>query len=253
MGRYLNKWYEKSELWFALLWIVVYCVSNSVANLLSDMIGINSSVTFLWNVALTLILLYWLKENCLLVKYGICHSRVPASRFLWYVPLAAIISRNLWLGMAVNLPLLDTICYLGSMLCVGILEEVIFRGFLFKALAKDDVRTAVVVSSVTFGVGHILNLFNGSGMELLPNLCQIVGAIVMGFLFVVIFHRGGSLWPCIIAHAVNNMVSVFANESAWTPERRVALAVLHTAMVIAYTLILLKTLPTDKQKEPLHS
>lgn len=243
MNRHLNRLYETSELWFALFWIIVYCVSNSVTNLLSDAMGINSAVTFIWNVLLTLILLRWLKENRLLEKYGLCLTEVPASRFLWYVPLAVIVSRNLWLGAAVNLPMLDTVCYLGSMLCVGILEEVVFRGFLFKAIVRDDVKTAIIVSSVTFGVGHIMNLFNGSGMDLLANLCQIVGAIVMGFLFVVLFYRGGSLWPCIIAHAVNNMISAFANESAWTAEKQILFAVIHAVIVAAYTLMLWKTLP----------
>ena len=243
MHRHLNRLYEKSELWFALFWIIVYCVSNSVTNLLSDAIGINSAVTFVWNVLLTLLLLRWLKENRLLETYGLCRSHVPAARFLWYVPLAVIVSRNLWLGVAVNLPALDTVCYLGSMLCVGFLEEVVFRGFLFKAIAKDDVKTAIIVSSVTFGVGHIMNLFNGSGMDLLANLCQIVGAIAMGFLFVVLFYRGGSLWPCIIAHAVNNMISAFANESAWTAEKQMLFAAIHAVIVAAYTLALWKTLP----------
>lgn len=243
MNRHLNRLYEKSELWFALFWIILYCVSNSVTNLLSDAIGINSAVTFVWNVLLTLLLLRWLKENRLLETYGLCRSHVPAARFLWYVPLAVIVSRNLWLGVAVNLPALDTVCYLGSMLCVGFLEEVVFRGFLFKAIAKDDVKTAIIISSVTFGVGHIMNLFNGSGMDLLANLCQIVGAIVMGFLFVVVFYRGGSLWPCIIAHSVNNMISAFANESAWTAEKEMLFAAIHAVIVAVYTLILLKTLP----------
>lgn len=38
------------------------------------------------------------------------------------------------------------------MLCVGFLEEVIFRGLLFTAIAKDTIKTAVVLSSVTFGI-----------------------------------------------------------------------------------------------------
>ena len=51
------------------------------------------------------------------------------------------------------------------MLCVGFAEEVIFRGFLFRAMEKDNVKTAIIGSSVTFGLGHVLNLVNGSGMR----------------------------------------------------------------------------------------
>jgi hypothetical protein len=39
-----------------------------------------------------------------------------------------------------------------------VIEEVIFRGFLFKALQKDKLSVAIIVSSVTFGFGHIVNL-----------------------------------------------------------------------------------------------
>ena len=65
------------------------------------------------------------------------------------------------------------------MLCVGFLEEVIFRGLLFQAIAKDNIKSAVIISSVTFGIGHIINLFNGSGMDLVNNLCQIVFAFAI--------------------------------------------------------------------------
>ena len=69
------------------------------------------------------------------------------------------------------------VCHIILMLCVGFIEEVIFRGFLFKAIAKDNVKTAIIISSVTFGVGHLVNLVNGSGMELVANLFQIVGYV----------------------------------------------------------------------------
>lgn len=106
------------------------------------------------------------------------------------------------------------------MLCVGFLEEVIFRGLLFKAIAKDNIKSAVVLSSVTFGIGHIINLFNGSGMELVNNLCQIVFAIAVGFLLVMIFYRGGSLLPCILVHSAINTLGTFASDAGLTMEIR---------------------------------
>ena len=81
----------------------------------------------------------------------------------------------------VNYSWLEMVCHIILMLCVGFIEEVIFRGFLFKAIAKDNVKTAIIISSVTFGVGHLVNLVNGSGMELVANLFQIVGAIAYWF------------------------------------------------------------------------
>ena len=157
-------------------------------------------------------------------------------------------SRNLWFGFAINFPAADTVCYILSMFCVGFLEEVIFRGLLFQALAKENIKTAVIVSSVTFGLGHILNLLNGSGMGLIANLCQIVGAVACGFLFVILFYRGGSLIPCIVAHSVNNAVSAFANEAALTEENRLIFSAINLVLVAAYALILCRTLPRGKDR-----
>ena len=243
MGKYLDRIHAKNELVFVLIWIGIYCIVNSLANLLSAAVGVDSSVTCLANGVLTVWLILWIRKKGLLSYYGLCKSPVPAGKFLWYLPLALFASTNLWLGVGSNLPPLDTVCYILSMLCVGFLEEVIFRGFLFRALAKENVKTAMIISSVTFGIGHILNLFNGSGMELLDNLCQVIAAIACGFLFALLFHRGGSLLPCILAHGINNAVSVFSNESAITMNTQLLLSAAILVIVVTYTLILRRILP----------
>lgn len=248
MMKWLNRFYQKNEFYFALVWIGVYCVANSLANPLSKIIGVGSSAALLFNLTLTVLLLTWIRKNGLTKYYGLCPSNIPARRFLWYVPLVLFMSRNLWFGFAINFPAADTACYILSMLCVGFLEEVIFRGLLFQALAKENIKTAVIVSSVTFGLGHILNLLNGSGMGLIANLCQIVGAVACGFLFVILFYRGGSLIPCIVAHSVNNAVSAFANEAALTVENRLIFSAINLVLVAAYALILCRTLPRGKDR-----
>lgn len=244
MSRWINNLYKKNEGSFALLWIGIYCVANSLANSLSEMIG---AAALILNLILTVLLFLWIRKKGLTKYYGLCNTCVPAGRFLWYIPLILFMSRNLWFGFTINLPALDTVCYILNMFCVGFLEEVIFRGFLFKALAKDNVKMAAIVSSITFGFGHILHLFNGSGMDFIANLCQIVGAVACGFLFVIIFYRGGSLLPCMIAHSVNNAVSVFANETGLTTEKRLFFSAVSLILVILYTGILCRTLPKTQE------
>lgn len=248
MNKLLNGLYKKSELYFALMWIGIYCVVNSLAISLSEAVKVNSSVNLIFNIVLTFALFVWVTKNRLAKHYGLCRTDVPASRFLWYIPLIIFMSGNLWFGIAINLSALDTVCYILNMLCVGFLEEVIFRGFLFKALAKDNVKMAIIISSVTFGVGHIMNLFNGSGMDLLSNICQIVCAIACGFLFVIIFYRGGSLIPCIVAHSVNNALSAFANEASLVPQKRIVFSAIIFITVAVYAFILTKTLPKSPQE-----
>ena len=112
------------------------------------------------------------------------------------------------------------------MLGVGFLEEMIFRGLLFNAMLKDSSKTAIIVSSITFGMGHIINLINGSGAELIPNLMQVVYASAVGFMFVMIYYRTKSLFVCIITHGLFNALSVFANEASLTIQDRMISCVL---------------------------
>ena len=65
----------------------------------------------------------------------------------------AAVSCNLWFGVTMNMDIPNTVFYVASMLCVGFLEEVIFRGLLFKAMEKDSLKAAIVVTSLTFGIG----------------------------------------------------------------------------------------------------
>ena len=239
----MKKLYEKNELTFALVWIGVYCVLQSLANPLNKAVGIEYAASAAFCVLQTVVLFAFIRKNRLQKRYGLCKSPVPACRFLYYAPLVILASGNLWNGFALNYSPMETACRIVCMLCVGFLEEVIFRGLLFTAIAKDNIKSAVVISSVTFGIGHIINLFNGSGMNLASNLCQIVFAIAVGFLLVTIFYRGESLLPCIIVHSAINTLGTFANDTSLITETQLLHIAVLITITVAYTLILTKTLP----------
>lgn len=244
----MKKLYEKNELTFAIVWIVIYCLLQSLANPLNSVIGIAYAASAVFCVLQAVVLFAFIRKNGLQKRYGLCKSSVPAWRFLYYVPLLILASGNLWNGVALRYTPAETVCRIVCMLCVGFLEEVIFRGFLFAAIAKNNVKSAIVISSVTFGIGHIINLFNGSGMDLINNLCQIVFAIAVGFLLVTLFYRGGSLLPCIIVHSAINTLGTFANDADLTTEMHLLHLAILIAVTVAYTLILTKTLPKRTEK-----
>ena len=237
----MKKLDEKSELGFALVWIGIYCVGMSVFDEISRSIGVESSATAVFAVIVSLFLFFWLKKNGKLERFGLCKPTASVKAFLFYIPLLVITSKNLWGGVAMHYDAAGTVCFIVKMLCVGFLEELIFRGFLFKAMSRDSIKWAVVVSSVTFGLGHIINLINGSGMGLAENLAQIFFAVLIGFLYVIIFWRGGSLWPCVISHGVFNSLSAFSGEG----EGMIQLVIL-CILTVAYAMVLLKTLPKAK-------
>lgn len=238
----MKKLYERSEITFALTWIAVYVFGMSVFEEVSVKIGIESIAAVLFALAISVVLVAFLKGNALLESYGLCKGKAAAKQFLYYIPLVVVTSVNLWNPLGMNYDAPGTIFFVLKMLCVGFLEELLFRGFLFRAMQKDSLKWAIIVSSVTFGLGHIINLLNGSGMELVENVMQIISATAFGFLFVVIFYHGGSLLPCILSHSLLNASSGFSMGWGvpwieWT--KHIVLCII----VVAYTLVLLKTLP----------
>ncbi|MBE5955637.1 MAG: CPBP family intramembrane metalloprotease [Lachnospiraceae bacterium] len=238
--------YEKSEIWFAVAWIIAYVVFASMGDNISTEIGILKIVTLPILILLSVILFLFVKRNDLSKKYGLCKPELPASKMLFYIPLVILLTANLWYGVTMNVSPLETLLYILSMICVGFLEEMIFRGFLFQAMAKDGIRSAIIVSSVTFGMGHIVNLFNGSGAELLPNLLQVIYAAAIGFAFVMIYCKTKSLVPCILTHSIFNSLSVIGNEAVMTPEKEIFSGLLIAVIAGAYALYLALTVNEKK-------
>ena len=240
--------YQKSEIWFAVAWIIAYCVLVSMGDNLSASIGMQKIVTLPILIVLSVMLFLFVRKNQLLKKFGLCKSEIPASKMLFYMPLSALLTVNLWYGCSMSTSLFETVFYILSMLCVGFLEEVIFRGLLFEAMRKDSVKAAIIVSSVTFGIGHIINLINGSGAELLPNLLQVVYATAAGFMFVMIYYKSGSMLTCIAAHGAFNALDVFANEANVTVEMQILSACLLTAITGSYALYLVLSIKREKKE-----
>ena len=238
----MNSLYKKNEALFAVLFIIIYVVGMSIADNLSKSIGLSKSITTLFCIILTCIIIIFIRKNKLSKYYGLCKSDLPAKKVLYYFPLFIIGTVNLWFGVQMNFTPIETFFYILSMLFVGFLEEIIFRGFLFKSICKNNVKTAIVVSSLTFGFGHIVNLINGSGAELMDNFCQVCYAVAIGFLFVTLFHRGKSLWPCIIMHSVFNSLSAFSNNEMGELYR-IPVAITLIVVSIGYSLFLIKRTP----------
>ena len=210
----------------------------SAGDYLSDLIGIEKSATLVAGVLLSAALLTFLKKNGLNGQYGICAPEISARTMLYYVPVIAMLALNLTYGFALNYGLTESILYVLSMLCVGLLEEVIFRGLLFNAMKENGLRAAIVVSSITFGIGHIINLINGSGADLVSNLLQVVYATAAGFMFVMIYHRSKSLLVCIASHGIFNALSAFSAEASATQGLRILNALLLTVITVAYAIYL---------------
>lgn len=78
----------------------------------------------------------------------------------------------------------------------AICEEILFRGLLFGSLKeKMDVKYAIIVSGLLFGIFH---LYPG----------KILSTALLGMIFAYVVARTGSIIPSMILHFINNFFSL---------------------------------------------
>lgn len=226
----MSKRLEKYETTITFSLIVIYLILNSIC---INNFGTTDYRTSICNILLSIIIIIFIIKNKLLSYYKLDNFPNP-KKFLYFTPLLVLMTTNLWGGISLENTAIEIIFFIISMIGVGFLEEIIFRGFLFQMMAKDNIKTAIIVTSLTFGIGHIINLVNGA--DLIPTIIQICYATATGYLFAVILHKGKSLWPCIITHIVVNSLSIFNNNQT------IIIPLVLTIIPISYSIYINKSI-----------
>lgn len=200
--------YMKNEVLFAVLWIIVYCAASiSIRGTFGDGSGWMTIVLLAITIGATI----FVKKYHLEEKYGLTGWPKNVGRYLYFIPMWILVTGNLWDGFGIAYSGVGQVFSVLSMLLIGYVEELVFRGFLFKALlSKDGLKAAIIISSVTFGIGHIVNLF--AGQVTVEAVATVFFAISWGFIFTLVFYKSGSLFPGIIAHGLVDALSKFAKD-----------------------------------------
>ena len=232
----MKKLYDKDEIWFAIMWIILYVIGFANADAFSDTIGMPKLLTVIVGFIMITILYGFITKHGLADFFGLCSIRGIYKDYAYFIPLVIISSVNLWNGMQFDIPFFEMVLFVISMCFVGILEEIIFRGFLFKGMCKTHVVSAIVVSSVTFGMGHAINLFLGA--PVFETILQLIYASAIGFCYTAVFYASGSILPCIVSHAVVNSTSLFSVEP--TQNMQILITIIQTILGVGYGVWLLK-------------
>ena len=101
------------------------------------------------------------------------------------------------------LPILFILLYLS----VGFIEEMLFRSVILPLMLRKwghtqkGIYLAVMLSSVIFGLLHLLNVIMGR-RTLLATGTQIIYGLFFGVFFTACFLRNRSIWPVILTHAL---------------------------------------------------
>jgi membrane protease YdiL (CAAX protease family) len=95
-------------------------------------------------------------------------------------------------------PSLRWVSFLALVLIPPITEEIVFRGFMFPAMAKRwGIWAAAIASSLLFGVAHL-------------QLNVTIYTLILGLLLCMMYYRFGSIWPGIAFHLINNYLAYSA-------------------------------------------
>lgn len=229
----MNKLYKKNQLWFALLWIILYtAVTIPIRGELGD-----ESVVMLVALALIAVGIFvFVKYNHLEEKYGFGKWKGKAKDYWFFIPLFILTTGNLWGGFKIHYNGISQVFAVVSMLLIGFVEEVIFRGFLFRAILKRrSAPVAIGISAVTFGIGHIFNFF--AGQTDIETVMQIFFAVAMGFIFTFVFYKSCCIWICV---AVHGLIDVFSKFSAENPTGQYTYIITTIVFAIVYCIYLSK-------------
>lgn len=191
----------------------------------------------IWRAAATIIilaLLFWgMVKGKDFERLGFTsHTPLLRRKVLFLLPMLVIATANLWHGAVLRYKPLDTVWYIISMLCIGFIEEILFRGYLLRLLMKRSTRLAILISSLTFALGHIVNLVNGA--ELVPTLLQLVYALAIGLMLSVFVVKTGHLLPCCLFHGVFNALAAFSKEAGQTVGYQIAVCAVISLLSVGY-------------------
>lgn len=115
-----------------------------------------------------------------------------------------------------------------AVIAAPVLEELFFRGMIYKRLRDIvNVKAAVVISALFFGAFH-------------GNLVQLVYAFIIGFMLAYVYEKFKTIWVPIVFHMGANLISILITELL--PQSMYIVGAILGAMVVsvALTVVLLK-------------
>ena len=212
----MKKLRDVSPIWHAVVWIVAYVLLVNLGDWGSELIGEPNAATAPLLVVLSIVLLLYVKRNGWSRYYGLRPLRRDQfGGTLLYLPLVVIAVLQYTKGYRDDLDLTAVLLIIILMVCVGFIEELVFRGFLFRGiLRKSTLTRAVVISGVTFGIGHIVNLARGyTGVE---QIVQIGMAVVLGVVLALLFAVSGTILPSSPFMRCSTLVAA-SRSRVWSP------------------------------------
>lgn len=172
-------------------------------------------------------------------------NRNTLKKVWYYIPLILIeIIAILLSGFSSEITVKQYIVLLFFVIAVGFNEEIYFRGIVYNLLLIKGSKTAIIFSSIIFGVLHLANALNGKNLMYL--ILQMIFAFLVGFVLAEIVNISKSLWFIIIWHAIHDYIASVTDEKLDT--KAIVILLLQVSVLFIYAIIMWKKV--SKEHKP---
>lgn len=232
--------------WATLVLLLFFFAQGAIV-VIGEIEGISSILIrggVIWGlVALTLA--YYIIRYREISKLGFRGAeKGAAKRMLYFSPLLLIALSPFAAGINFNGGAALIFANLFLTLGIGMAEEIFFRGIICGLWLECGVGKAMMLSSVLFGLSHILNLAGGADFG--ETILQICFALVYGMVFALIFAESGSLLPCVLLHALHDFCSFISGDGS--AQFEIILGAVQFIVLLVYFLYLFRI--TARKREP---
>lgn len=193
----------------SVIWIILYGIIYSVSEKISKSFGENHILTVFAILFYIVALYVFLKRQKRLSVYGLSFPKIWSKTDIgWLMPFLIFPLANIYLQENKTMLQNSWIMFI-LMLFTVFLEELLFRGYLFVYLIEKcgihNKWIGMIVSSVLFGMLHIVNLFQGA--DFLYTIVQMFCACGIGLCLCVLVSKYNSIFPGVIIHYLINITS----------------------------------------------
>lgn len=145
------------------------------------------------------------------------------------------------------------IAFVFENIAIGFFEEIVFRTmflvliFQYVPESKYRLLIAIVLSSLFFGLVHIINIFYGASIP--ATLLQVLYSILTGMMFSVLFVTTKNIWISMIAHILYNIAGSLFVRTGTVLLQFDTITILSTIVIGAITAVIYYTILTKKEWE----
>ena len=202
---------QRRPLLFVALLLLVIVITYFLAGAITIQVKLSSvAMALMADGVLALIAIFLLTRYQWWRDIGLRLPSHPRSLWLFALPCLPIVLNIAFLGLG-NPGIGGLLLFLAAALLVGFVEETYFRGMMLRALLRRGPWQAVIISSLLFGMMHLLNVAGGANLA--ATLLQVVYAVSIGLMYAALALRTQTILPLIVTHGLTDFFAFIALNS----------------------------------------